>query len=916
MIADSGAIAVVGGSATLTPGDLAGLAITAPPNSSADFTLGVTATATDVASGSTATATETLAVSVAGVADAPNVDLDSSLAGNQLVGTAVGDEDTAIPLDISASLADLDGSESLKVIISDIPEGAVLTVFGFAVTANRVEFNINSPSALNGITITPPEDSDEDFSLTITAISAEAENDSTAEVQGTINLVVNADADDPELDVSGATANSPAFLDIDSALTDIDGSEVLTITIADIPEGAEFGNQAGPIPVIEGSATITAAEATGLYVTPAPGAEGSFTLSVTATATEADGDQAAATRDLVVTISPPTGEAPVVTVTAGSNALALEAWPPAFPDVAERQSLEADEINGIEPQLLAMPSADPVTVTFISEGAGYKNTLGWYTIGANGEIGEAKLVWDNASAQGSGGALVPGQSSVVLDGLEAGQQIGFFVVANGFNANGGFDGLDLAAGTLEFRDATDGPATVFDAAPTLHFVPGDGGEPVQLNGSIFHTTTGPDTVDLNPDGIEHVVSGTHDGALRIGFEDLTGGGDLDFQDLIVSLDIPVPEVTRLAAAAVDPSLTITDADGNMMSGAVVAITAGFAGDALRLDPNLLPTTDGVIDGTGIVVSGEGTTSLTLEGTASAAEYEAILRAVQIANENDNPDTGAREIAFSVTDSAGIDSALAAVNFVVTDPATLGTSASDSLQRAPEGDVLSTLDGADSLRGDAGDDILFGGAGDDRLDGGRGDDQLFGEAGDDRLIGRDGTDILVGGSGDDVIDGGGHADELYGGIGSDVLRGGRGDDVLSGEAGDDSLRGGRGDDALAGGAGDDTLRGDRGDDVLTGGSGDDTLRGGRGGDVLTGGAGDDSLRGDRGDDILTGGAGDDSLRGDRGDDILVGGAGSDVLSGGRGDDALTGGAGCRRRLGRTDRCGEQLRQHVLRATGAH
>nr|WP_275436264.1 VWA domain-containing protein [Vibrio sp. Of14-4] len=55
------------------------------------------------------------------------------------------------------------------------------------------------------------------------------------------------------------------------------------------------------------------------------------------------------------------------------------------------------------------------------------------------------------------------------------------------------------------------------------------------------------------------------------------------------------------------------------------------------------------------------------------------------------------------------------------------------------------------------------------------------------------------------------------------------------------------------------------------------------DILQGGLGDDILYGQGGDDTLDGGAGDDILLGGQGDDILIGGQGDDILTGGSGQD---------------------------------
>ena len=101
-----------GGVWTLTPAQLAGLTITPPTNSDADFDLTVTATSTDGAD--TASTIDTLTVTVDAVADAPTL----------TVADASGDEDTAISLSVAAALTD--PGETLSVTISDVPAGATL----------------------------------------------------------------------------------------------------------------------------------------------------------------------------------------------------------------------------------------------------------------------------------------------------------------------------------------------------------------------------------------------------------------------------------------------------------------------------------------------------------------------------------------------------------------------------------------------------------------------------------------------------------------------------------------------------------------------------------------------------------------------------------------------------------------------
>ena len=91
---------------------------------------------------------------------------------------------------------------------------------------------------------------------------------------------------------------------------------------------------------------------------------------------------------------------------------------------------------------------------------------------------------------------------------------------------------------------------------------------------------------------------------------------------------------------------------------------------------------------------------------------------------------------------------------------------DTLEGGAGNDRLEGDRGSDLLEGGAGNDRLHGGRGSDRLEGGAGDDQLYGGRGDDILLGGLGDDHLQGGRGQDqfvVAAGDGH-DSLSGGRG--------------------------------------------------------------------------------------------------------------------------------------------------------
>ncbi|RCK29282.1 hypothetical protein TH9_21375 [Thalassospira xiamenensis] len=191
------------------------MAITPADDFSGSFDLTVTAQSAD--GEDVATMTDTITVDVAGVADAPTLD----------VSNATGSEDSAIALDIDAGLTD--SSEVLTVTISGVPDGATLS----AGADNGDGSWTLSVADLNGLAITSANDFSGSFDLTVTAQSADGED--VATMTDTITVDVAGIADAPTLDVSNATGSedSAIALDIDAGLTD--ASEVLTITISGVP---------------------------------------------------------------------------------------------------------------------------------------------------------------------------------------------------------------------------------------------------------------------------------------------------------------------------------------------------------------------------------------------------------------------------------------------------------------------------------------------------------------------------------------------------------------------------------------------------------------------------------------------------------------------------------------------------------
>jgi large repetitive protein len=273
------------GSWTLSPDELDGLSVTPPSDFSGSFDLEVTAVSTE-ADGDTASAASTLTVSVEGVADGPSVEVVS----------ASGFEDSPISLDISPALSDTDGSETLSVVVSNVPEGASLSA---GIDNGDGSWTLNTDE-LDGLSVTPPSDFSGSFDLEVTAISTEADGD-TASAASTLTVNVEGVADGPSVEVVSASGfeDSPISLDISSTLSDTDGSETLSVIVSNVPEGASLS--AG-VDNGDGSWTLNTDELDGLSVTPPSDFSGSFDLEVTAVSTEADGDTASTAATLTVNV--------------------------------------------------------------------------------------------------------------------------------------------------------------------------------------------------------------------------------------------------------------------------------------------------------------------------------------------------------------------------------------------------------------------------------------------------------------------------------------------------------------------------------------------------------------------------------------------------------------------------------------
>ena len=129
-----------------------------------------------------------------------------------------------------------------------------------------------------------------------------------------------------------------------------------------------------------------------------------------------------------------------------------------------------------------------------------------------------------------------------------------------------------------------------------------------------------------------------------------------------------------AASAINGVITVSDPDSGTLSTATVSITGGFATGQDVLSFTNVPGTMGNIAGSYNATT--GVMSLSSAGnTATVAQWQAALRAVQYSNSSDSPSTSARTVSYTVNDSAANSNTITStVNVTAVNDAPSGTSA--------------------------------------------------------------------------------------------------------------------------------------------------------------------------------------------------------------------------------------------------
>ncbi|MEO0813237.1 MAG: thrombospondin type 3 repeat-containing protein, partial [Myxococcota bacterium] len=174
----------------LSPTDLAGLTVTPALHDDSEFTLDVLARAEETATGERAESSGQIAVTVSAVADEPTLSASDS-SGTELV---------AIPLSLSATLVDSDGSETLTTRILGLPRTATLnagsrnfdgswTVPSGALTTLTVRIGNPGTYALQ-LEGTTEEERDGDSATSVTPFTVTVEGSEETDANGPKVLLV------------------------------------------------------------------------------------------------------------------------------------------------------------------------------------------------------------------------------------------------------------------------------------------------------------------------------------------------------------------------------------------------------------------------------------------------------------------------------------------------------------------------------------------------------------------------------------------------------------------------------------------------------------------------------------------------------------------------------------------------------
>jgi hypothetical protein len=293
------------------------LQIKAPANSDVDFTLQVVATSLD-GTDTASTAPQSIHVVVEADADIPIV------TANNIQGLG----GTAIPLQIPATLADTDGSESLSLQLRDVPVGAVISDGAHSFTATLGNTSVDITGwALDSLMITPDlNTTNGSYILTLDATSTETQGGDQAITSIDFTLTVGYPSVNPVIGITEAVLsedssfNFGSNLSIQSSNPNIANTVTLQVESGTLTLGSTTGLTITETPsgiTLTGSITNLNAALNGLVYKPNQDFNGFDTLGMTVD--DHSGSLNAITHEFVVITVNPVNDAPIITTPIGAS---------------------------------------------------------------------------------------------------------------------------------------------------------------------------------------------------------------------------------------------------------------------------------------------------------------------------------------------------------------------------------------------------------------------------------------------------------------------------------------------------------------------------------------------------------------------------------------------------------------------
>ena len=865
---------------------------------------------------------------------------------NLNVENAKGKEDSAIPLNINASLTDNDGSESITIEIQNIPVGAVLSDGVNAFSATELVTSIDvSEWNLDSLSITPVANSNEDFDLVVKATSTEQANADTSSVSSILSVTVDSVNDTPD-DIS---------LEGDVIYENSEGGVVGSISThdVDVNDSHTYSVSDDHFEVVDGKLQLKDGVSLDYE------SEQSIELEVTST----DSQGASITETLTINVQN-VNEAP---------------------DGINLSNLSFDEnASGVIIGTVTTSDKD------LNDTHTYSVSDERFEVVADGEGNmQLKLKDGNSLNYEKDSSVEITITSTDEAGLSTSQEFTVYVNdVNDFNIISGTNDADLLRGTSsdDKIEALDGNDRIYAGEGHDAIYGGDGDDVLSAQGgndevyggdgndriyggdgeNVLDGGEGADRIYGHQGGTDEIHGGAGDDYIYMdGNDSVDGGAGTDrvytYGEEEVSINMGDASVEQVYAQS-DADL---DVDASSAEQGVYVRARGGDDDIKGSDHD-----DRIFggDGENVLDGGEGADRIYGHQGGTDEIHGGAGDDYIYMDGNDSVDGGAgtdrvytygeEEVSINMGD-ASVEQVYAQSD------ADLGVDASS----AEQGVYVRARGGDDDIKGSDHDDRIFGGDGENVLDGGEGADRIYGHqggtdeihggAGDDYIY-MDGNDSVDGGAGtdrvytygeeevsinmgdasveqvyaqsdadldvdassaeqgvyvrarggDDDIKGSDHDDRIFGGDGENVLDGGEGADRIYGhQGGTDEIHGGAGDDyiymdgndSVDGGAGTDRVY-TYGEEEVSINMGDASVEqvyaqsdadldvdasSAEQGVYVRARGGDDDIKGSTYNDNIGGGSGEDNIIGDAGNDYLYGQGGNDIIKGGSGDDRLYG-----------------------------